>query len=177
MVVSAPETAAWVPLSKPRKSFEHFPGSIRFEHDLRSLNRVPFRDVHEEVNMVHGEAEIAELKTEAFQVVECLDTDVDVDLFSKTVVSVVGDEHHGHPIVTGVTRNLFRATARYDFHNCIFSCRVFRGQARACRMRQNGNGLAGEKRDATFHLRVLHYVSDHAVFSVATIKKLEILKM
>jgi hypothetical protein len=38
-------------------------------------------------------------------------------------------------------------------------------------MRQNGNGLAGEKRDATFHLRVFHFVSDHAVFPVATIKK------
>jgi pyrrolidone-carboxylate peptidase len=29
--------------------------------------------------------------------------------------------------------------------------------------------LAGEKRDATFHLQVFHFVSDHAVFSVATI--------
>jgi hypothetical protein len=29
-------------------------------------------------------------------------------------------------------------------------------------------GLFGEKRDATFHLRVFHFVSDHAVFPVAT---------
>jgi hypothetical protein len=34
-----------------------------------------------------------------------------VDLFSKTVISVVGDKHHGHPVIAGVTRNLFRATA------------------------------------------------------------------
>ena len=27
--------------------------------------------------------------------------------------------------------------------------------------------MSGEKRDATFHLRVFHFVSDHAVFSVA----------
>jgi len=32
----------------------------------------------------------------------------------------------------------------------------------------------GEKRDATFHLRVLRYASDHTVFSVATIKKNQI---
>jgi hypothetical protein len=32
-------------------------------------------------------------------------------------------------------------------------------------------GLFGEKRDATFHLRVFHFVSDHAVFPVATNKK------
>ena len=68
--------------------------------------------------MVEGEAEVAELKPEAFQVVECLDADVDVDLFPEAVVSVVGDEHHGHPVIAGVTRNLFRATARYDFHIC-----------------------------------------------------------
>jgi len=39
----------------------------------------------------------------------------------------------------------------------------------ACHTRQKSNGLSGEKRDATFHLRVLRYASDHAVFPVATI--------
>jgi len=58
-----------------------------------------------------------------------LGTGVYVDLFSEAVVSVVGDEHHGHPVVAGVTRNLFRATARYDFHISNYSCRAFIEQA------------------------------------------------
>jgi hypothetical protein len=28
----------------------------------------------------------------------------------------VGDEHHGHPVIAGVIRNLFRATATYNIH-------------------------------------------------------------
>ena len=87
--------------------------------------------------MVEGKAEVAELEPEAFQVVERLDADVNVDLFSKTVVSVVGDEHHGHPVIAGVTRNLFRATANYILHKDFFSCRVREGRANARRTRQN----------------------------------------
>ena len=74
--------------------------------------------------MVHGEAEVAELEPEAFEFMERLGADVDVDLFSEAVVSVVSDEHHGHPVVAGVTRNLFRAYAVYNIHNEFFSCRV-----------------------------------------------------
>jgi len=66
--------------------------------------------------MIECEAEITELKTKSFQVPECFDADVDINLFSKTVVSVVGDEHHRHPVIAGVTRNLFRATATYYNH-------------------------------------------------------------
>ena len=87
--------------------------------------------------MVEGKAEVAELEPEAFQVVERLDADVNVDLFSKTVVSVVGDEHHGHPVIAGVTRNLFRATANYILHKDFFYCRVREGRANARRTRQN----------------------------------------
>jgi hypothetical protein len=68
-----------------------------------------------------------------------LDTDVDVDLLSKTVVSVVGDEHHGHPVIASIIRNLFRATANYIFHTEFFSCRTFKGQAKACRVRQKSD--------------------------------------
>jgi hypothetical protein len=67
---------------------------------------------------------------------ERLNTSVDIDLFSKTIVSIVGDKHHGHPVITGVTRNLFRATATYNTHIFFFSCRTFKGQANACRVRQ-----------------------------------------
>jgi len=121
--------------------------------------------------MVECEAEITEFKTKSLQVMERLDADVDVDLFSETVVSVVGDKHHGHPVIVGVTRNLFRATANYIFHTEIFSCRTFIGQAKACRVRQKQKSFDRRKRDATFHLRVFHFVSDYAVFPVATIKR------
>ena len=86
--------------------------------------------------MVHGEAEVAELESEASEFMERLDADVYVDLFTKAIVSVVGDKHHRHPIVAGVTRNLFRAAANYIYHIVFFSCRVFIGQANACRTRQ-----------------------------------------
>jgi len=79
--------------------------------------------------MVHGEAKITELKSKAFQLVERLNAGVDVDLFSKTVISVVSDKHHGHPVIAGVTRNLFRVSTTYYFHNFCISCRVFEGQA------------------------------------------------
>jgi len=68
------------------------------------------------MNMIEGKTEVAELKPETLQVVERLEEDVDVDLFSKTVISIVGDKHHRHPVIAGVTRNLFRATAIYNIH-------------------------------------------------------------
>jgi hypothetical protein len=83
-----------------------------------------FWDGHQEVNMIEGEVEVAELKAEAFEFMERLNTDIDVNLFSKTVVSVVGDEHHPHPVIAGVIHNLFRATTTYIIHNFCISCRV-----------------------------------------------------
>ena len=125
------------------------------------------------MNMVHSETEVTELKAESFQVMERLNADIDIDLFSKTVViSVVGDKHHRHPVIAGVTRNLFRATATYTIHEFFSPVASLKGQVNTCRTRQNDNSLSGEKRDATFHLRVLHCVSDRAVFSVATKKEI-----
>ena len=66
--------------------------------------------------MIEGKAKVAELKPKAFQIVECLNAGVDVNLLSEAAISVVGDEHHGHPVITGVTHNLFRATAIYNIH-------------------------------------------------------------
>jgi len=77
--------------------------------------------------MIQSEAEVAELKPEAFEFMKRLDADVNVDLLSKTVISVVSDEHHRHPVIAGVTRNLFRATANYFYHTIFFSCRVRKG--------------------------------------------------
>jgi hypothetical protein len=170
MLISAPKPTAWITFPKTRKGLEHFPSRIGFEHDLRGLHRVPLRDVDQKVNMVEGKAKVTELKPKAFQIIECLDTGVDIEFFSKTVISVVGDKHHRHPVIAGVTRNLFRATAMYNIHE-FSPVASLKKQATACCTRQKKNHLSGEKRDATFHLRVFHFVSDHAVFSVATINK------
>jgi len=107
------------------------------------LDGVPLWDVDLKMHMVFGEAEFAELKAKAFQVLERLDADVSIDLFSKAVVSVMGDEHHGHPVIAGVTRNLFRAIAIYIYQN--FS-RILSHLCRAhpymvCRVRQKRDWL------------------------------------
>jgi len=107
------------------------------------------------VDMIECKTEFPKLKTESLQVVECLEEDVDIDLFSKTVIPVVGDEYNGHPVIAGVTHNLFRATANYIYHRSFFSCRTFRGQANTCRVGQKQILTCLEKKDATFHLRVI----------------------
>jgi len=38
-----------------------------------------------------------------------------VFLFLETVISVFGDKQHGHPVISGVTRNLFRAYATFIY--------------------------------------------------------------
>ena len=66
--------------------------------------------------MIQSEAEFAELEPESFEFMKRLDADVNVDLLSKTFISVVSDEHHRHPVVSCVSRWLFIATAIYIFH-------------------------------------------------------------
>jgi len=82
---------------------------------------------------------------------ECLDTGVDVDLFSKTVIPVVGDKHHGHPVISGVTRNLFRANAIYNIHRVFSPVAPFIGQTFGLpRATKNRYDLMGEKRRCDF---------------------------
>ena len=80
------------------------------------MDGVPLWDVDLKMYMVFGEAEFAELKAKAFQVMERLDTGVDVALFSEVAVSVVCRNHHGYPVVSCVMRQLFIASANYIFH-------------------------------------------------------------
>ena len=121
--------------------------------------------------MVFSEAEFAELKAKAFKVPERLDTGVDVGLFSETVVSALGVKFHGYPVVSCVMRWLFIVTTTYVFY--IFYCcwrinqRVGEYMSHVTKKRY---GYLEKKGDATFHLRVFHFVSDHAVFPVATNK-------
>lgn len=56
------------------------------------------------------------LDNSSFLIVEYPDTDVDVDLFSETVISVASDKHYGHRVIASVTRNLFRAIGYYIYH-------------------------------------------------------------
>jgi len=170
MLISTPKPTAWIPLSKPWKTLKHLLSSMRFQHDLRGLHGVSFRDVHKEMYMVQGETKITELKPKSFQVMERLDTGVDIELLSKTVISVMGDKHHRHPVIAGVTRNLFRATAIYNIH-VFFSCRAVKVAGDCLLHATKKESFIWRKKDTTFHLRVFHFVSDHAVFPVATIKK------
>jgi hypothetical protein len=78
------------------------------------------------MNMVQSKTKTAELESEAFKVMERLNAGVDVDLFSKTVISVVGDKHHGHPVIAGITQNFFRAIANYIFHIEFFLSHLLR---------------------------------------------------
>ena len=97
--------------------------------------------------MVHGKAEVAKLEPESFKFMERLDADVNVDLPSETSIPVVGDKNHRHPVIAGVTRNLFRATAIYNIHEFFFSCRVSKGAGKSLpRATKNRYGLMGEKR-------------------------------
>ena len=61
--------------------------------------------------MIPGKTKLAELKTKTFQLPERFGTGVNVRLIPETFISLMGDKHHGHPVIAGVTRNLFRATA------------------------------------------------------------------
>jgi hypothetical protein len=108
------------------------------------------------MNMIKDKTEVAELKPETLQILERLEEDVDVDLFSKTVVSGVGDKHHSHPIIACVTRNLFRVTTTYNSHNFCISCRAFVGHTKCGVSHATKKILfSWRKRDATFHPRVL----------------------
>ena len=61
--------------------------------------------------MVSSKTKLSKFKTKFFTFLERIKASVYVRLFPETHIPVMGDKHHGHPIVPGVTRNLFRATA------------------------------------------------------------------
>ena len=121
------------------------------------MDGIPLGNVDLEMDMVFSKAEFAELKTKTFQVPKRLNAGVYVALFSKISVSVVGGKHHCQPVITGVTRNLFRATAIYNIHNRFFLSHQYRAGRCLPRATKNRYSLIGEKMDATFHLRVLRY--------------------
>ena len=134
--VSAPESAPWVPLAESGMLLEHLSRAVGFEHGLSGLNGVLLRNIDREMHVTSAKTEVAEFKPEAFKIPERLGAGVDMRLFFKTVVVAFGLKHHGDPVVSCVSRWLFIASATYITHLNIFSCRTFRGQAKACRTRQ-----------------------------------------
>ena len=100
------------------------------------MNRVLFGDVDLEMHMIFGEAKVTELKPKAFQVMERLNTSVDMALFSEVPISVVCGKHHGDPVVSCVSRWLFIATATYIIHSFRSPVAPLEGRHSACRVRQ-----------------------------------------
>jgi hypothetical protein len=78
-----------------------------------------------------------------------------VALFSKISVSIMGGKHHRHPVVFCVNRWLFIATAMYILHTNFYPVAPSIGQAKCLPRATKKYCLIGEKRNATFHLRVL----------------------
>jgi hypothetical protein len=125
-----------------------------------------------------AKAEVAEFKPESFKIPERFNTRVDMRLFFETVVVAFGFKHHSHPIVSCVNRWLFMATAHYTYHIIFCSCRTFRGQANACRVRQKRDMLCLEKKEMRFFIRGSYAdASDHAVFPIAVNENIELKKI
>ena len=132
--VSAPETSTWVSFAESRVSFKHLFCTIGLKHDFSDLNGILFRSIYWEMHVTSAKTKIAEFKSKPFKIPESLSAGIDMRLFFETVVVAFCFKHHGHPIISCVNRWLFMATANYINHS--FSCRTFKGQAKACRMRQ-----------------------------------------
>jgi len=155
--VSTPEITTWVSFAESRVRLKHLFCTIGFKHGLSGLDGVLFRDVYREMHVTSAKTKVAKFKLEAFKIPERLGTGIDMRLFFETVVVAFGFKHHGYPIVSCVNRLLFMATAIYIIHIFFVSCRAFIGhtQGGVPRATRKRYGLMGEKRDATFHPRVL----------------------
>ena len=137
------------------------------------MNGVSLWDVNLEMYVVFSEAEFAELKAKAFKVPERLDTGVDVAFFRKFRYLLCV----GNIMVTQLLRVssviFLELPLLTTFIILYFSCRIRKGAGECLpHATKRRYGFSGEKRDATFHLRVFHFVSDHAVFSVVVNKNL-----
>jgi hypothetical protein len=76
------------------------------------------------MNMISSETKIAELKPKTFQILECLGTRINMRLFPEAVESAFSWKHHSHPVVSCVTCWFFIASATYNIHNFLRSCRT-----------------------------------------------------
>ncbi len=129
MFVSAPETAAWIQFPEARMALKYLFCTMGFEHDFRILDGIPLRNVDLKMDMNSSKTKLAELESKWFEFTKPFGAGVDVRLFPETIVSILGVEFHGYPVVSCVMRWLFIASATYIFHIMNFSCRTFIGQA------------------------------------------------
>jgi len=121
--------------------------------------------------MVSSETKLTKFKTKSFTFPECVKTSVNMDLFSETHIPVMGDKHHGHPIVSSITRNLFSITTTYNFQNLSNSCCTFQGHTLVvCRVQRKKISGSSLKSDTAFHLRAFRFTSVRAVFPAVIYK-------
>lgn len=106
--------------------------------------------------MIQSEIEITKFEPKSFKFMKRFNTSVNVNLFSKTIISVMDDKHHGYPVISGVTRNLFRATVIFIYQNFSLSCRtIYRTDLWSAACDKKSMALwEKKKRDVTFHPRV-----------------------
>jgi len=123
--------------------------------------------------MIPSKTKFTEFKSKALQFSKCTDAGVYMLLFLKTFISLMGDKHHSHPVISGVTRNLFRATATYKFHNFYDSCRTFTAHISSGAPRATKKGIIVVGKKIAFHLRVLHYHFRPCSIQAISIKMLE----
>ena len=104
VLVAAPEITTRVALAEPWVHFKHLLGTVGFEHGLSGLNGILLGNIDWEMHVISAKAEIAEFKSEAFEIPERLGAGVDMGLLPEAVVVAFGLKHHGHPIVPRVMR-------------------------------------------------------------------------
>ena len=122
--------------------------------------------------MIQSKVKVTEFESKALQIMERFDAGVDVDLFMKTVISIVGGIHHGRPVIAGVTYDLFRNSPNYIFYKDFFSYLIFKKQVSTRRVRQN-QILFDERKIEMRRIICGSYTnaSDPTVFQIATISK------
>jgi len=126
--IATPKATSRKSLSETSMSFKHSFSTPRLQHNLCIPYRIIFWQVHLKMNVIACETKILEFKAESFEFKKSLDAGVDVRLLPETVIPVLSDKNHRHPVISGVTRNLFSANTTNIFQNNR-SCRTVEGQA------------------------------------------------
>jgi hypothetical protein len=177
VLISTPKTTSRKSLSETWMTFKNMFCTPRLQHNLCILDRILFGQINLEMNMIASKTKILEFKTKSPHFIKSSHTGVDVRLLPETAMPVLGDKNHGHPVISGVTRNLFRATATYIFQN-YSSCRANKVQARSGLPRATYfRNCYSEKKVSTFHLRTFVTLSPRSILGLKIKKLRTILKI
>ena len=93
-----------VALAEPRVRLKHLFCTVGFEYGLSSFNGELLGNIDWEMHVISAKAEIAEFKSEAFEIPERLGRGFDMGLLPEAVVVAFGLKHHGDPVVSCVMR-------------------------------------------------------------------------